>query len=332
MAERKPAVYLTRPIPEPLRSQLAAECEVRTWDRAEAAPRQAVLAAVAEVEGLLTTYGIEPVDAELLAAAPRLRVVANNGFGYNNIDVAAATARGVLVGNTPGVTGEPLADLAFGLMLACARRIPEMHELVRGGGWRHPWALMEGVGVDVYGATLGIVGLGASGQGLARRARGFEMRVLYTSRSRRPELEGPLGLEWVELPMLLERADFVSLHLPLSEASRGLLGPAELRRMKPTAYLINVARGPIVQKEALLQALREGWIAGAGLDVFDVEPIPPDDPMLQAPNVILTPHRGAATLTCRLRQTGLAVANLLAGVRGEPLPACVNPEARGKGQ
>ena len=322
----RPIVYLTRPIPEPYRSRLAEHAEIRTWEGETAPPRRTVLHDVAEAEGFLATMALETVDRELIEAAPRLKVICNNGVGVNNIDVVYATERGIVVGNTPGAATEGIADQAFGLMLAAARRIVEQDALVKRGDWS-TWGLMEGLGRDVHGATLGIIGMGGSGQAMARRGRGFDMRILYFSRTRKPELEPILGLEWVELDELLRRSDFVSLNLPLTEASRGLLGERELRLMQPTAFLINIARGAIVDEPALVRALGEGWIAGAGLDVFEVEPLPPDHPLLRLPNCITTPHRAGSTWGCRANQVGMSVENLLAGVEGRPLLSCVNPEA-----
>jgi glyoxylate reductase len=266
------------------------------------------------------------VDATLLdAAAPRLRIVSQMAVGYDNIDIASATRRGVLVTNTPGVLTDATADMAFALLLAQARRLPEGDRAMRAGGWGdwQPWFLL---GRDLTGKTLGVVGLGAIGTAVARRARGFGMRVVYYSRQRKPEAEAELSVEWRELPALLAEADYVSLHVALSGETRGMIGAPELSRMKPDAVLINTARGGVVDQAALLRALRDGTIGGAGLDVFESEPLTPDDPLLSLDNVVVAPHLGSATLETRTRMSDLAVDNLLAYFRGETPPCPVNAE------
>jgi glyoxylate reductase len=266
------------------------------------------------------------IDAALIAACPRLRVISNVAVGYDNVDIAAATARRIPVGNTPGVLTDTAADLAFALMLAAARRVVEAERFVRDGRWR-TWDPNQLLGRDVFGATLGIVGYGTIGQAVARRAAGFSMRVLYTKSS-------PSSSEYaidgqprhVSLDALLRESDFVSLHVPLAESTRHLIGEPQLRAMKPTAFLINTARGGVVDQAALVCALHEGWIAGAGLDVAEVEPVPSGDPLLDAPNVVLLPHIGSASHATRERMASMAVDNCIAGLRGERLPHSVNPE------
>ncbi len=254
------------------------------------------------------------IDAPLIGSLPELKVVANYAVGVDNIDLDAARARGVPVGNTPGVLTETTADLAFALILACARGLPAAEADVRAGRWT-TWSPEGWLGRDVHGATLGIVGAGAIGSAVARRAEGFGMEVLLNGRAPGP---GRVGLE-----ELLERSDFVSLHAPLSEETRGLIGEDELRAMKRTAILVNTARGPLVDPRALRRALARGWIAAAGLDVTDPEPIPADDPLLLAPNLIVLPHIGSATHATREAMASLAVDNLLAGLAGEPMPHSV---------
>jgi glyoxylate reductase len=262
----------------------------------------------------------------VLAAGTRLRVVANMAVGYDNVDVPAATARGILVTNTPGVLTETTADMAWALLLAAARRVAEGDRLTRTGGWKawHPSFLL---GRDVHGATLGIVGLGQIGLAVARRARGFDMRLLYHSRTRRPEAESELGLGFVELEQLLKESDFVSLHVFLSPQTRHLIGERELALMKPTAVLVNTTRGPVVDQRALYRALKEGRIAAAGLDVAEEEPVPLDDPLLTLDNVTITPHVGSASVATRGKMAAMAVENVLAALRGEQPPNCVNPQA-----
>jgi glyoxylate reductase len=248
------------------------------------------------------------VDAALIEGSPQLRAIANYAVGYDNIDLAAAQARGIPVGNTPDVLTDATADLAFTLLLAAARRLPEALASVTGGDWL-TWDPGRYLGHDVFGATLGIVGMGRIGRAVARRAQGFEMTVVHT---------GSDG--GIPLPELLERSDFVSLHTPLTRETHHLIDAAALRAMKPTAILINTARGPIVDQAALVEALHQGEIAGAALDVTDPEPPPPDDPLLSAPNLIVAPHIGSATHTAREAMATRAVDNLLAALDGEPMP------------
>jgi lactate dehydrogenase-like 2-hydroxyacid dehydrogenase len=265
-------------------------------------------------------------DAFLDAAGPGLRVVSNMAVGYDNIDVAACTRRGVPVGNTPGVLTETTADLTWALILAAARRLPEGERFIRSGGWR-TWSPIHQLGLDVHGATLGIVGFGRIGQAVARRATGFGMPVLYASRSRVDRaIEVALNATWVPLEELLARADLVTVHVDLNPSTHRLIDAAALRRMKPTAILVNTTRGPVVDPRALYEALRDGVIRAAALDVTDPEPIPADDPLLTLDNCLIVPHIGSATEATRGRMAAMAAANLLAGVRGERLPTIVNPE------
>jgi glyoxylate reductase len=266
------------------------------------------------------------VDAILLSGAPRLRIVSNMAMGYDNIDVAAATAHGVLVANTPGVLTETTADFAFALLLAAARRVVEGDRLARSGGWRswHPSFLL---GHDVYGATLGIIGLGAIGRAVARRARGFAMRLLYFDSQRRPELEAELDVHFVPLGTLLQESDFVSLHVPLTGGTHHLIGRRQLGLMKPTAILINTSRGGVVDQQALCEALSSGRIAGAGLDVAEVEPVPAGDPLLDLDNLTLTPHIASASVATRARMADMAAEAILSALRGEKPANLVNPQA-----
>jgi glyoxylate reductase len=268
-------------------------------------------AACRDVDGLLCLL-TDRVDAALLDAAPRLRAVSVMAVGVDNVDLALATARGIQVGHTPGVLTETTADLAFGLLLAVARRIAEGDAAVRAGDWG-TWDPGAFLGEEVHGATLGVVGLGRIGSAVARRAEGFGMRVLACRRS------GGVPLE-----ELLAESDFVSLHVPLGDATRGLIGEAELKRMKPTAVLVNTARGEIVDTGALVRALREGWIAGTGLDVTDPEPLPADHPLLATGRAVVTPHIGSASRRTRELMGDMAVDNLLAALRGERMPHLAN--------
>jgi glyoxylate reductase len=297
-------VFVTRELPFPALDRLRAEHEVDVWPEELPPPPEALRAKAAGADGLLTML-TDRVDAELLAAAPRLRAVANMAVGTDNVDVAAATERGVAVGNTPDVLTDATADLAFALLLTLARRIVAGAAVVREGRW-HTWEPAGALGTDVCGATLGVVGWGRIGQAVGRRAEGFGMTVLHAR---------PTPLE-----ELLERSDFVSLHVPLSESTRHLMNARALARMKPTAMLVNTARGPVVDQRALAEALADGRIAGAALDVTDPEPLPPDDPLLDAPNLLVVPHIGSATVRTRSLMADMAVDNLLAALSGRPMP------------
>jgi glyoxylate reductase len=320
----RPRVFVTRRLVGEGVQRLAGEVEVALWPEDDPPP-PAVLASEAQrSEGILTNIA-DRVDAGLIEGAAGLRIVSQMAVGYDNIDVAAATRRGVLVTNTPGVLTEATADMAFALLLAQSRRLPEGERAMRRGEWGEwkPWFLL---GRDLTGKTLGIVGLGAIGQAVARRALGFGMRVIYTSRQRKPEAEASLGIAWRELPQLLAESDCVSLHVALNAETRGMIGSAELASMKPDSVLINTARGGVVDQAALVQALRERRIGGAGLDVFETEPLPRDHALLSLDNVVVAPHLGSATVETRTRMSDLAVDNLLAFFRGETSPCPVNPE------
>ena len=315
-------VFVTRRLPGDAVERLRASAEVDVWPGELPPPYEELARRTAAADGLICLL-TDRVDRALIEGAPQLRVISTMAVGYDNIDVAAATARGIPVGHTPGVLTETTADLAFALLLACARRIVEAERLLRDGGWR-TWDPGLLLGHDVHGATLGIIGFGKIGQAVARRATGFNMRVLYASRS--PGMEPHPPAERGSLDEVLRSADFVTLHVPLNGETRNMIGERELRSMKRTAILINTARGGVVDQKALVRALEEGWIAGAGLDVMEAEPLPPDDPLLRAPNVVLLPHIGSASHATRERMASIAVENCLAGLRGERLPHCVNPE------
>lgn len=318
-------VYVTRPIAEEALAALRAEVEVELWPEPEAPPPyEVIVEQVRGADGILCLL-TDRIDAALLSAGDRLRVVSNCAVGYDNIDVPAATARGILVCNTPGVLTETTADLAWALLMSAARRTVEGDRYLRAGKWQS-WSPQLLLGQDVSGATLGVVGLGRIGTAVARRGKGFGMRLLYTDVARKPEVEGELGLEYVDLETLLRTADFVSLHVPLTDDTVHFIGAEEFARMKPTAILINTARGQIVDQAALAKALRERTLFAAGLDVFEAEPIPPDDPLLALENVVLLPHIGSASVATRTRMAKMAVENLIAGLRGQRPPHPVNPE------
>jgi glyoxylate reductase len=300
-------VFVARRLPGGALDRLASDHDVEVWPEQLPPGREELLARAPELEGLLSLL-TDPVDADLIAAAPRLRAISNYAVGVDNIDLDAAAARGIPVGNTPGVLTDTTADLAVALMLGISRRLAEGDAYVRRGGWI-TWETGLLLGHDLHGATVGIVGFGRIGQAVARRLGGFECEVLHTSRT-----------GGVPLDELLERSDFVSIHAPLTPETRGLIGDDALGRMKPTAYLVNTARGPIVDTDALVRALHAGRIAGAALDVTDPEPLPAGHPLLDAPNLLVLPHLGSATHATRERMADMAVDNLLAGLAGEPMP------------
>ncbi len=304
-------VFVGRRLPGGALDRLAAEHELEVWPGREPPSREELLERAPSLEGLLSLL-TDPVDAEVIEAAQRLRAISNYAVGVDNVDLEAATARGIPVGNTPGVLTDTTADLAVALMLGAGRRLAEGDAFVRRGEWR-TWEPELLLGHDLHGATVGIVGFGRIGQAVARRVEGFDCEVLHTSRG-----------GGVELEELLERSDFVSVHTPLTPETRGLIDAAALERMKPTAYLVNTARGPVVDTDALTAALHAGSIAGAALDVTDPEPLPGDHPLLGAPNLLVLPHLGSATHATRERMADMAVDNLLAGLRGERMPHQAN--------
>jgi glyoxylate reductase len=297
-------VFVTSDLPGDALERLRAAHEVELWGDPHQPPRDALTGR----EALLTMV-VDPVDAGVIEASPDLAAIANYGVGTDNVDLDGATARGIPVGNTPDVLTETTADLAFALMLAAARRVVEAERFVRDGHWIE-WKPDLMLGHDVHGATLGIVGYGRIGKAVARRAEGFGMTVLHG----------------IPLHELLEGSDFVSLHAPLKPNTRGLIGARELELMKPTAILVNTARGPLVDAQALEQALRDGQIAAAALDVTDPEPLPPDHPLLSAPNLTVVPHIGSASHQTREAMADMSVDNLLAALAGERMPHCANPE------
>lgn len=318
----RPKVFITRQLPQAALDLIVPECETEMWTDELPPPRSVLMDKVREVDGLLSLL-TDKIDASLMDNAPRLKVISNCAVGYDNIDVPAATERGIAVGNTPGVLTETTADFAFALLLAAARRVVEAERYTRAGKWK-TWGLTVLLGQDVFGATLGLIGLGRIGTAVAKRARGFEMRVLYYDPQRRPEVEAQLNITYADLDTVVRQADFLSIHTPLTETTRHLVNADLLRKMKKTAILVNTARGAVVDQAALYTALREGWIAGAALDVTDPEPIALDDPLLTLDNCIITPHIASASVATRTKMAVMAAHNLLAGVRGEPLPNPVN--------
>ena len=320
----KPKAYVTRILPDKAWEMIEKFCEAEVWEGELPPSREVLLDKVKETEGLLCLLTDE-IDAPLMDAAPELKVISNCAVGYDNIDVKAATERGIIVGNTPGVLTETTADLAFALLMATARRIPEATRFVRAGKWK-TWGLTVLLGQDIHGATLGIVGMGRIGSAVAKRASGFGMKIFYHDVLRREEFEEELGVVFTDLERLLRESDFVTLHVSLAKETHHLIGRKELEIMKPTAILINTSRGPIVDQEALYDALKSGQIAAAGLDVTDPEPISPDDPLLSLDNCVVLPHIGSASIATRTKMATMAAENLIAGLKGEMPPNPVNPE------
>lgn len=322
----RPKVYISRKIPPDAVQIVQAAADVRAWDREDLpVPRDVLLRETAGVDGLLSLL-TDRVDDELMAAAPRLKVVSNFAVGYDNIDVAAATRRRIVVTNTPEVLTETVADFAFCLLLAAARRLVEADAYTRAGHWK-TWEPLLLAGQDLYRATLGLVGLGRIGSAVARRAKGFAMRILYYDPYRREDLERDLGIEYrPHLDDVLREADFVSVHVPLSDATRHLLGRDQFAMMKRSAVFVNTSRGPVVDQQALAEALASGEIYAAGIDVFEREPVPADDPLLKLANVIVAPHIASASIPTRIRMATLAAENLVAVLQGQTPPNLVNPE------
>ena len=319
----KPRVYATHSLFEAAREILQKSCEVEYWAKEGRPPREEVLRCVKDKEGLVCLL-TEKVNEELLSAAPKLRIAANVAVGFDNLDVAACTKRGVAATNTPGVLDETTADFAWTLLMAVARRLSEGEALARSGKWKN-WDLDQLVGTDVWGKTLGIVGFGRIGRAVARRASGFQMKVIYTDAVRAAgEVEKELKAEFREMNALLAESDFISVHVPLLPETRGLFGAEKFSRMKPTAFLINTSRGPVMQEAALVAALEAGKLAGAGLDVYENEPL--IHAGLKRANVVLAPHIASASLETRTRMACIAAENVVALFAGKRPPNILNAE------
>ncbi len=326
----KPRVFVTRQIPEPGLERIREYYEVDVWPEYTAPPYEVLVEKAKEYDALVTLL-TDKVDCNLIKAGqPRLRIIAQYAVGYDNIDLDCATKYGVYVTNTPGVLTEAVADFTWGLILAVTRRIVEADQFVRSGEWYKTgtgWHPLMMLGFEINGKTIGIVGMGRIGRAVAERAKGFKMRILYYDQRRLPpEEEERLNAKYVSLEELLRESDIVSLHVPLTKDTYHLIGEKELRLMKKSAYLVNTARGKVVDTDALVKALQEGWIAGAALDVFEQEPLPPDHPLTKMKNVVLAPHAASATVETRTKMAMLVADNLIAFYKGEVPPTLVNKE------
>ncbi|MEM2547041.1 MAG: glyoxylate reductase [Candidatus Bathyarchaeia archaeon] len=322
----KPKVYVTRELPERGMKIIRERFDAEVWPEYGPPPKEEIIRKAKGVDALVTLLS-DKIDAEVFDAAPKLKIVAQMAVGFDNIDVAEATRRGIYVTNTPGVLTETTADFAWALLMAVARRVVEADKYVRTGQWKVGWHPRMLLGRDVYGATLGIVGAGRIGTAVARRAKGFNMKILYYDVvPMPPEIEKELGAKRVDLDTLLKESDFVSIHVPLMKETYHLINEEKLRLMKKTAYLINNSRGPVVDEKALYKALKEGWIAGAALDVFEQEPTPVDNPLLKLDNIVVAPHISSASYETRSRMAEMVAENLVAFFEGRIPPNLVNPD------
>lgn len=320
----KPKVFVSRIIPDEGLNLVLQACDAEVWQHELPPPREILLERIQDKVGLLSLL-TDKVDAELMDLNPQLRVVSNYAVGFDNIDIPAATRRGLPVGNTPGVLTDTTADFAFTLMMSAARRVVEGSEYVQSGKWK-TWGPKLLTGVDIHGATLGLIGFGRIGAAMAKRASGFDMRVLYYDQYRREDLEKSMGVIYADMDTLLRESDFVSIHTDLNATTRHMFNPDAFSKMKSSAILINSARGPIIDHAALYDALSSGKIRAAAVDVTEPEPINPDSPLLTLPNYLVVPHIASATIATRGKMAEMAANNLIAGVNGERLPTPVNPE------
>ncbi|CAM5223026.1 Glyoxylate reductase OS=Ureibacillus acetophenoni OX=614649 GN=SAMN05877842_12018 PE=3 SV=1 [Ureibacillus acetophenoni] len=319
----KPKVLITRKIAEPIIEKIQEYADVDVWDQEDVQiPRDILENKISEIDGLFCLI-TESIDASLIDKAPNLKVISNMAVGYNNIDVDTATKKGIMVTNTPDVLTETTADLTFTLLMATARRLVEASDFLRDGKWE-TWSPNLLTGQDIYGATIGIIGMGRIGEAVARRTKGFNMNLLYHNRSRNPDVEQELGATYVSMETLLSESDFVVVMTPYTAETRNLITAEQLKLMKKSAILINTARGGIVNEADLYEALVNGVIWGAGLDVFEKEPVPADHPLLTLPNVVTLPHIGSASIATRLKMANLAAENLILALKGEKPKHLVN--------
>ncbi len=324
----KHSVFVTREIPGDVISMIRSKYEVDVWDREIPPSREEIVSRAKNCTGLVSLLS-DPIDNALMDELPYLRIISQYAVGYDNIDLEGATERGIIVTNTPGVLTDTTADLAWALIMATSRRLVEADSYIRDGNWRVAWGPSLLTGQDVHGKTLGIIGLGRIGSAVARRARGFDMEILYHTRSRNQytdEVDNELGGSSVPLSDLFSKSDFVSIHVPLNEQTDGMIGKDELISMKKSAILINTSRGAVVDEESLIWALQNGEIWAAGLDVFQQEPTPIDNPLLSLSNVVVAPHIGSASIATRSEMGVICAQNLIAGLKGDKPPNIVNEE------
>ncbi|MEM3590977.1 MAG: glyoxylate reductase [Candidatus Bathyarchaeia archaeon] len=321
----KPKVYITRELPERGLKKILERFDAEVWPEYGPPPKQIIVEKVRDVDALVTLLS-DKIDAEVFNAASKLKIIAQMAVGFDNIDVEEATRRGIYVTNTPGVLTETTADFAWALLMAIARRVVEADRYVREGEWKVGWHPSMLLGRDIYGATLGLIGAGRIGSAVARRAKCFNMKILYYDVVRNPQIEKEAGAVFVPLDTLLRESDFISIHVPLTKETYHLIDAEKLKLVKKTAYLINTSRGPVVNEKALYEALKEGRLAGAALDVFEQEPLPADSPLLKLNNVILTPHIASASYETRSRMAEMVAENLIAFFDGKVPPNLVNPD------
>jgi gluconate 2-dehydrogenase len=321
----KPNVYITVHVPREVEDYIATHCTYRKWEGDSPITRDKLLQEMREVEGLFTTGG--RIDSEFLSHAPNLKIVSNSSVGYNNFDIEAMRSRNVIGTHTPYVLDDTVADLVFGLILSAARRIPELDQYVKNGNWKSG-EKDDIFGIDVHHTTLGIIGMGRIGEAIAKRAKfGFDMDVLYYNRTRKPDVESKLGVTYTDFNNLLQASDFIVLMTPLTSETEHMIGKREFEVMKNSAIFVNASRGRTVDEQAMILALQQGQIRGAGLDVFDIEPVNPDNPLLQMPQVVALPHIGSATSQTRFDMAMLAAKNLVSALKGEEPPYIV-PELK----
>jgi len=322
---KRPRIFVTRIIPEKGLEMVRQEADVEIWQDPLPPPYEILVQKVKGMDALLCLL-TDQIDENLMdAIGPQVKVISQMAVGYDNIDIPAATSRGIPIGNTPGVLTDTTADFAWALLMAAARKVVQGDRFTRAGKW-NTWGPIDFLGPDVTGATLGIIGFGRIGQGLAKRAQGFNMRILYFDRRRNSEPERKYNAQFVDLDTLLSESDFVSLHTVLSQETYHLINDVRLQTMKPTAILVNTSRGPVVDTIALYRALSSGTIACAALDVTEPEPIRPGHPLLELDNILITPHIASASYKTRNKMATMAAENLIAGLQDERLPNCVNPQ------
>jgi len=317
-------IYVTRQLPERGLKAIEKHFDAEVWPEYTPPPKSTIIEKAKDIDALVSLLS-DKIDAEVFDTAPKLKIVSQLAVGFDNINVPEATKRGIYVTNTPEVLTDTTADFAWALLMAITRRVVEADKYVRTGQWKVGWHPDMMTGRDVYGATIGIAGAGRIGYAVAKRAKGFDMNILFYDVIPRPEME-KLGAKSVSLDTLLKESDFVSIHVPLMKETHHLINEQKLKLMKKTAYLINNSRGPVVDEKALYKALKEGWIAGAGLDVFEQEPTPVDNPLLKLDNVVVAPHVSSASLETRARMAEMVAENLVAFFEGKKPPNLINPD------